>query len=85
MKTVQAPSKGRVVFFQESDGGDTWAAHVADVDPDDPSRVKLAILNPVVKPGRIVFPSADYVPYGENKPGCWWWPPRIDATIEVEE
>ncbi len=22
--------------------------------------------------------------YGENKIGYWWWPPRVDETIEVE-
>lgn len=89
MKTVPAPTKGRVVFYRDEAEAPVWAAVVADVDPDDPRRVRLGVFDfdeARATAGRTFpAPTKDYVLYGEDKPGCWWWPPRSDATMEVED
>ena len=78
MKTVPKPSKGRTVLFlrlgAEKDDSDPGV--VTAVNPDDPRLVNLALFNGNVRRA---------VPYGFEQQGCWWWPPREEGTMEVED
>lgn len=84
MKRVPIPSKGRVVLFSEKAYNGTrsvWPAVVLHVH-SKPTNIDLMVLGidtvGVAVKVRGVF-------YGENRPGCWWWPPRVEGTMEVED
>lgn len=85
-KTVPAPTKGRVVMYHPTESDESWAAFVVRVSATDPRLVQLAVFDYVAYDLGNDLPvvTGAYVPYGENQPGCWWWPERSDATIEVE-
>jgi hypothetical protein len=77
-KQVPVPSLGRTAFFKRK--GIVWVGVIVEVAPGTPSPFTATLLlfghpSPVVGPG---------IDYGEDKEGCWWWPPRVDATMEVE-
>lgn len=81
-KQVPAPTPGRIVLFQA--GVQAWPAIVVSIDPEDPSRARVAVFDPTVGPSALPVLTKRHMPYGENMVGFWWWPPKSDAMIEVE-
>ena len=77
-QTIPAPTQGRVVLFKDDLG--IWPAIVQDVSKAD--QITLAVFTP--RAGAYLGKRAAAT-YGKDKEGCWWWPEKSDATIEVGE
>jgi len=80
------PTVGRVVHYLARGSADgvfppvCRAAHVTDVDPDDPARIGVAVVNPTglffhpLDAGGCTLDGTD--PAGARTPGSWHWPER---------
>lgn len=101
MKTVPVPSIGRMVLYAESETYSYYNAEhkkydrkqvpptitpaiVLEVDSTTPQRVCLRVFN-AKDYDSGGNPYTGWVDYGEGREGHWWWPPRVDGVMEVEE
>lgn len=84
-RTVAAPSPGRIVMCCPDavpDGAPAiLPAVVVEVDANRGGFAKLHILGPFTGPRQWTW----FVHDERRGAGTWWWPPRVDATIEVSE
>jgi hypothetical protein len=82
---VPVPSVGRIVLvglqLDSQLGLKTSPAVVLEVHPNAPRLVTVGLLD--FRLSNSFLPVLEGIAYGQNELGCWWWPPRVDETMEV--
>jgi len=78
---VPRPSLGRIVLCKLFSTGPVVAAVIVELSEPGSDRVRLQVFGPGSHPAA----SFPWLSYGEDKVGGWWWPTRVDGTIEVPE
>jgi hypothetical protein len=63
---------------------DIQGVHSRAILPARAYRVNLAVLSPEPTRAQVLF-RVSGAAYGEDKPGCWWWPERVSEEMVVED
>lgn len=56
------------------------AALVLRVDADNKAKISVVAFDLDTEESIYLYD----IPYGENKPGCWWWPDLAAELIAIE-